>query len=235
MLGIIGAMGIEVSTLQNELQNKKIDQIAGMKFHCGYLNSCKAVIALCRAGKINAAICAQIMIDKYHVDNIINVGVGCSLSNNVTIGDIVIARDVCQYDVDFSPLGSPRGLIDGFRNIKITTSDILSNILASTADKLGYTVHRGTIASGDLFIASNELKGQIVKNFDAICGEMEGGAIGQVCCLNDIPFTVLRSISDGGDETANITFEKFCCIAAEKTTSIILDTTRDQSFSREII
>ncbi len=225
MFGIIGAMDIEVASLQKNLTEAVTAEIGGMKFACGNLNSCESVIALCGAGKINAAVCAQLMIDKFEVGEIINVGVGCSLSEDVVIGDIVVADEVCQYDVDLSPLGSKRGQIDGFEQVKIKTSDALSGKLAAAAEVLGYKIHHGTIASGDSFIASRDLKKEIVRNFGAICGEMEGGAIGQVCCLNNVPFSVVRSISDGGDEVANMTFSAFCKKAAEKTTALILKMT----------
>lgn len=225
MLGIIGAMDIEVSSLREKLTEVETAKISGLEFSKGRLNSYETVIALCGAGKINAAACTQIMIDKYKPEEIINIGVGCSLSEDVVIGDIVVADDVCQYDVDLSPLGSKRGQLDGFEQVKIKTSDVLSSKLSAAAKTMGYKIHHGTIASGDLFIASSDLKKDIAQNFGAICGEMEGGAIGQVCFINNIPFSVIRSISDGGDEEANITFREFCKKVAEKTTAVILKIT----------
>ncbi|MCD7723883.1 MAG: 5'-methylthioadenosine/adenosylhomocysteine nucleosidase [Clostridiales bacterium] len=221
MLGIVGAMDIEVSALKKMLQAASVKNIAGIDFACGSLCSTKAVVAQCNPGKVNAALCTQIMIDLFGADCIINIGVGCSLSGRVSIGDIVIATDVCQHDFDLSPLGSPLGFIDGIDAVKIETSPAVSDALAKAAEALGYKLHRGTIASGDVFIASSQLKSQIVNNFGAVCGEMEGGAVGHVCRANGVPFSVLRSVSDGGDETAQLDFPSFKKIAAEKSTAII--------------
>ena len=139
------------------------------------------------------------------------------------IKNVVIAADVCQYDIDITALGEPRGFINGLNTIKVKTDKELSDKLAQTAIKYGEKIHRGTVASGDTFIGNAQLKDMIAKEFDAICGEMESGAIGHTCFANDLPFAVLRSISDGGDENAQLDYPTFKKIAAEISTAIIVE------------
>ena len=224
MLGIIGAMDVEVNALKARVKNKTAASYAGVEFVCGFIEDVMVCIAQCGIGKVNAGICTQAMIDNFDVDKIINIGCACSLSPDVVIKNVVIATDVCEHDIDITPLGDPKGFIDGLNTIKIKTDSELSDKLARCAINSGEKIHRGTITSGDVFIASRELKASLAKDFGAICGEMEGGAIGHACAANNIPFAVLRSISDGGDESAaQIDYPTFKKIAADISTAIIID------------
>lgn len=223
MIGIIGAMDVEVNTLKQKVKNKTVTNIAGIDFVMGDIEGVMAVVAQCSPGKVNAALCTQAMIDRFSPDCIINVGVGCSLSPEVVIKNIVIASDVCEYDIDITALGEPRGFINGLNMTKVPTDTALSDSLARAAIICGERIHRGTVASGDTFIAGEELKHSLKTDFGAICGEMEGGAIGHTCAANGIPFAVLRSISDGGDENALMDYPTFKNIAAKLSTSIILE------------
>lgn len=223
MLGIIGAMDVEVDAIKNRVKNKTETRIAGVDFVCGFLQEVMVCVARCSPGKVNAAICAQAMIDNFDIDKIINIGVGCSLSKDVMVKNVVIATDVCEYDVDITALGEPLGFINGINVIKIKTDKELSEKLSRTAINYGEKIHRGTVASGDTFIADSNLKHKLASEFDAICGEMEGGAIGHTCAANNIPFAVIRSISDGGDEKSAIDYPTFKKIAADISTAIIVE------------
>lgn len=222
MIGIIGAMDVEVNTLKKKIIHPVSTNLAGCYFVCGYIDDVMVCVAQCNPGKVNAAVCTQAMIDNFDTDKIINIGVGCSLSDDVVIKNIVIADDVCEYDIDITALGEPRGYINGLNKIKIETNREISDKLARIAILSGEKIRRGTIASGDTFIAESSLKSFLKNHFGAICGEMEGAAIGHVCEANGIPFAVLRSVSDGGDENAQIDYPAFKKIAAEKSTAIIL-------------
>ena len=222
MLGIIGAMDVEVNNLKSKVTNKDIKIFANIEFVKGEIEGKRVVIAQCSPGKVNAALCTQLMLDKYDIEEIINIGVGCSLDKSVVIKDVVVGDDLCQYDYDITALGEEWGLINGIDKVKIETSAVLSERLEKAAKDCGYNVHRGTVASGDTFIGSNELKNRINKHFGALCGEMEGGAIAQVCYINSIPFSVLRTISDGGNENAQINYPEFKEIAAKMSSEIML-------------
>ena len=223
MIGIIGAMDTEVDNIKAQVKNKALSTVAGVDFVCGFIDDVNVCVAKCSPGKVNAALCTQAMIDNFDIDMIINVGVACSLSEDVIIKNVVIASDVCEYDIDITALGEPRGFINGLNVIKVKTDGKISEQLARIAINHGEKIHRGTIASGDTFIANNELKKMISTEFGAICGEMEGGAIGHTCAANNVPFAVLRSISDGGNENAQLDYPTFKKIAAEISTAIILE------------
>lgn len=222
MLGIIGAMDVEVEALKAKIKNPVTTKFAEINFVCGEIEDVMVCVAQCSPGKVNATICTQIMIDKFAPDAIINVGVGCSLSEEVVIKNVVIATDVCEHDMNITALGEPRGFINGLNLIKIPTDKALSEALAQSAIRCGEKIHRGTVASGDLFISSESGKAKLNTKFGAICGEMEGAAIGHTCYANGIPFAVLRSISDGGNEDSLIDYPTFKNIAAKISTSIMI-------------
>ena len=223
MLGIIGAMDVEIAGIKARVADALETEIAGITFTCGNIENVMVVVAQCSPGKVNAAVCTQIMIDRFKPEAIINVGVGCSLRQEVVIKNVVIASDVCEYDIDITALGEPRGFINGLNVIKVPTDSKISEALSQCAITCGEKIHRGTVASGDTFIASNKLKQMLRDEFGAICGEMEGGAIGHTCMANKVPFAVLRSISDGGDSSAQIDYPTFKMVAAKISTSIILE------------
>lgn len=234
MIGIIGAMDVEVDSIKANVKNSTVTKIAGVEYVLGEIENVMVCVAQCSPGKVNAALCTQAMIDKFSPDMIINVGVGCSLNKDVVIKNIVIASDVCEYDIDITALGEPKGYINGLNVTKIPCDKALSEQLAQTAISCGEKIHRGTVASGDTFIASQDLKNDIAKTFSAICGEMEGGAVGHTCMANNIPFAVLRCISDGGDENSLMDYPTFKNIAAKISTSIILKFIKTQKIQLEL-
>ena len=221
MLGIIGAMDVEVRTIKDKMTGTVTTRAAGCDFVTGELEGVMITVVQCAPGKVNAALCTQLLIDRFQVDRVINIGVACSLSERVVIKNIVIATDVCQYDIDITALGEPKGFINGLGTIKVATDPTLSERLARTAINSGERIHRGTVASGDTFIGTAALKSAIAGEFDALCGEMEGGAVGQVCAANGVPFAVMRAISDGGDENAAMDHPTFKKIAAELSATIL--------------
>lgn len=221
MIGIIGAMGIEVRALADLLENKKTETISGVEFMSGKIFGKDAVLAVCGIGKVFAAICAQTMILKYNPDVIINTGVAGTLTDKLSIGDIAIADSVVQHDMDTSPLGDPVGLLSGINIVKIPTDNDTAAKIQGCVNELGVNHQIGTIASGDQFLASKEVKERIVGNFGAIAGEMEGGAIGHVCYVNNKPFCVLRAISDCADGSGAENYMEFLGKAAENATMIM--------------
>ena len=223
MLGIIGAMDIEVDMLKSMLSDTQSEKIRGVDFVKGKLSEKEVVVARCGIGKVNAAICAQSMILKYAPDAIINIGVGGSLSNLLDIGDVAIADYVVQSDADTSPLGDPVGLVSTINIIKIPCSQNVTNLLSKCADNLGIHSLRGTISTTDAFIASSEKKDWLVSNFDAIACEMEGGSIGHVCYVNGVEFGVLRAVSDKADGSSHMDYGQFCAMAAKNSTALICE------------
>ena len=226
-IGIIGAMQIEVEALCAAMTNSEIETVGNMTFVYGDLRGKKVVCAKCGIGKVFAAMCAQTMILKYAPDCIINSGVAGTLSPSLSIGQIALAEQVVQHDMDTSPIGDPVGLISGIHIIYIPTDTIVTAALAAAVGSEGVPYMRGTVASGDQFICRTADKERIKDNFDTpdkpvIACEMEGAAIGQVCYVNGTPYGILRAISDGGDENAFADYPTFLAAAAKTATEVML-------------
>ena len=220
LTGIIGAMDLEMEALINLLEEEECATISNVTFHRGKLFGGDAVLAVCGVGKCFSAICAQTMILKYHPDRIINIGVAGGIVEGLSVGDIVVANDVVQYDMDTSAVGDPVGLISGINIVKIPCSPKLSEGLFAAAKALQIPVLAGTVASGDTFVASREKKEHIAETFDTVACEMEGGGIAQACYVNGVECAILRSSADGingggGD------YEVFKHAAAKNSTAVL--------------
>lgn len=221
MIGIIGAMDIEVEKIKAFLTDISTENISGVNFVRGKFGEKCVVVAKCGVGKVFAGLCAEAMILKYAPDLIINVGVAGCLDENLKIGDIVIADSVCQHDMDTSPLGDPVGMLSDINIIKIPADKKAYELFSQCAKELDLSYSVGTIASGDQFVSSGDKKKFIIDNFGAKSCEMEGGAIGHVCYVNKVPFAVLRAMSDGANDDAKMDFPTFAKMAAENSTNVI--------------
>ncbi len=215
MIGIIGAMQIEIDRINGAMENKTEETISGITFTRGYMGGRETVSAVCGVGKVFAAVCAEAMIMRYRPKVIINTGVGGTLTDELSIGDAAVAEAVCQHDMDTSPLGDPIGLISGINKVFIETDSETCEKMAECVKSLGVKVKKGVIASGDSFISDSEKKRFISEKFNAIACEMEGAAIGQVCYVNNVKFAVVRAISDGAGEESRMDYPTFAKKAAE--------------------
>lgn len=221
MIGIIGAMDIEVENIKTLLSDISEKKISGVNFVLGKFSGKDVVVAKCGVGKVFSALCAEAMILEFSPEMIINVGVAGCLDSTLKIGDIVIADNVCQHDMDTSPLGDPPGLLSDINVINLPADEKILKALLESVSELGLPHSVGTIASGDQFVSSVEKKEYIISQFGAKSCEMEGGAIGHVCFVNNVPFGVLRAMSDGADDGANMDFPTFAKMAAENSTRVI--------------
>ena len=221
IIGIIAAMDSEIAAIKDKMTEKTTENISGIDFVKGNLCGKDVVVAKCGIGKVFAAICAQTMILKYSPCLVINTGVGGTLTNKLGIGDIAVASDVVQHDMDTSPLGDPVGLVSGINVVHFPADKNALENICKAADSLGINNAKGTIASGDQFIASGEKKAYIVENFGAVACEMEGAAIGHVCYVNDTPFAVIRAISDSADDSSHMDYGEFLKIAAERSFKVV--------------
>lgn len=211
-IGIIGAMEKEIISIKEKMEIIVTKKNVGLDFYIGKLNDKNVVLVRSGIGKVNAAICTQVLIDLYAVDYVINVGIAGAISKELDIGDIVISECAVEHDFDTSPLGDPVGFISGTDVIEFNADQELVNLALEAAKKVNPSknIVKGTIASGDQFIATCEAKNKIRGNFKALCAEMEGAAIAHTCFVNDIPFVIIRSISDKADEGSSISYEQFC-------------------------
>ncbi len=223
MLGIIGAMEVEVKELREMMENPQAQTVAGMTFYQGTIKGKEVVVVRSGIGKVNAGICSQILVDRYQVEGIINTGIAGSLRNEINIGDIVLATVAVQHDVDATGFGYPLGEIPQM-GIKEFPADEKLRVLAEECSKKAnpdIQVFCGRVASGDQFISNKEKKNWIQDNFDAYCTEMEGAAIAQAAYLNNIPYLVVRAISDKADDSANMDYSEFEAKAVENSVRLM--------------
>lgn len=216
MIGVIGALELETMALVREMEQKETRVISGVTFVKGKWCGRETVVATCGVGKVFAALCAEAMILHYQPSLIINSGIAGALAPELHILDVAIADQVVQHDMDTSPLGDPPGLLSGIDRVYLPADKKAADALERAARTLGVSVLRGAVASGDQFIASKARKAEIRRQFQAICCEMEGASIGQVCFVNQVPFAVLRTISDGAADEAKLDYPVFAARAAEQ-------------------
>jgi adenosylhomocysteine nucleosidase len=221
-IGIIGAMEPEVEAIIATLEGKESETVSGITFHTGKIGGKRVAVAKCGIGKVFAALCAEIMILKFTPDLLVNTGVGGALASGITTGDIVIASDLCQHDMDTSAIGDPKGLVSGINMIFFEADKRANEILLTSAKSLGLNARLGRIASGDKFIASKEDKTRIMTDFSADACEMEGCAIAQTAFVNGTPFAVVRAISDSADGEATMDYPTFLPLAARNSTNLTL-------------
>lgn len=223
MIGIIGAMTVEVEGLKAKMTDCEVKKTGGMEFVSGRIDGQDVVAAVSGEGKVNAAMCTQAMILEYNPMVIVNTGVGGGLAEGLKVGDIVVGTKVAQHDMDMSPLGYEKGYVCGIDAVYVDCDKRVSDALCDCLEKDGCDYRAGIIVSGDQFVASDDKKRWLTENFDGAVCEMEGAAIGHVCARNQIPFGVIRAISDGGDDEADISFPEFAEAAAKRSVKIVTD------------
>ena len=211
--GIIGAMEEEVNILKSKMQVETINKKASMEFYKGTLNEKEVVIVRSGISKVNAAVCTQILVDDFKIDRVINTGIAGSLHNKINIGDIVISNDAMQHDVDATGFGYELGVIPRMETSVFKADEALITMAKKICEREipEISAHVGRVVTGDQFISDRTVKERIETTFHGYCTEMEGASIAQVAYLNQIPFVVLRAISDKADDSANVdypTFEK---------------------------
>ncbi len=223
MIGIIGAMDIEVENLKAQIENKETKIISGIEFVSGKIFNKEIVVAKCGIGKVFAAICTEAMILNFKPGYIINTGVGGTLTEKLSIGDIAISQALCQHDMDTSPIGDPKGLLSGINIINIPADEKLIELAQEVIKERNINFKTGIIASGDQFIANKFQKDFIVSEFSAIACEMEGASVAHVCYVNNVKFLVLRAISDSADNSSHMDYPTFLKMAAENSTKVTLE------------
>lgn len=221
MIGIIGAMQVEVEHIKAVMTDVETETISGIEFCRGKISGKDAVVAKCGIGKVFASVCAEAMILRYNPDVVVNIGVAGTLTDELNTTDIAVARSVVHHDLDTSPLGDPAGLISGINIINIECDENVSSLLEKCVKSLGINCKTGVIASGDQFVCTTERKNFIRGTFNAIACEMEGASIGHVCFINGTKFGVLRAISDVADEKSHMDYDKFVPLAAKNSFEVI--------------
>ena len=216
-LGIIGAMRIEVETLLEKMENVTMTKHAWSEYYEGKLEGVDVVVVQCGVGKVNAAMCAQILCSCYGVTHLVNTGIAGSLCAGLDIGDLVVSRDAMYHDFDCNAFGYPSGKVPGMDVIAFPADETMIGYAFDAAEAVnpGHT-KIGRVASGDQFVAEKALKERIIAVTQGLCTEMEGAAIAQTAYRNAVPFVILRAISDKADDSAEMDYPTFERIAAHR-------------------
>ena len=224
MLGIIGAMEEEVAKIKEAMEQVTIETAAGMEFNCGKLKGMDVVVVRSGIGKVNAALCSQILADRYHVDAIINTGIAGSLKNEINIGDIVLSTDALQQDMDATGFGYAPGQVPRLDVLSFPADETLIQMAKECCEEVNpdINVFTGRVVSGDQFISDRDKKNWLARTFEGFCTEMEGAAIAQAAYLNHIPYLVIRAISDKADDSASVDYPVFEAAAIEHSVRLLL-------------
>ena len=211
MIGIIGAMEEEVAALKDDMDVQETIEQASMAFCKGILCGKEVVVVRSGIGKVNAGICAQILVDRFQVDTLINTGIAGSLDAKIDIGDMVISTDALYHDMDATVFGDPVGQVPRMDTLAFPADETLVQKAVQANEKANPDIHTftGRIASGDQFISSQEVKEIIVENFHPLCVEMEGAGIAHAAYLNKVSCVIIRAISDKADNSATMDYPAF--------------------------
>ncbi len=223
-IGIIGAMDEEVSKLKEVLEETEVVKKASMEFYQGKLYGVSVVIVKSGIGKVNAGICAQMLVDLFDVTAIINTGIAGSLNAKINIGDIVLSSDTLQHDVDAVAFGYELGLIPRMDTLSFKADEDLINLARKECEEVLQEINAfvGRVLSGDQFISNKDKKEWLINTFNGDCVEMEGAAIAQTAHLNNIPFLIIRAISDKADDSAaDIDYPTFEAMAIENSVKLL--------------
>lgn len=227
-IGIIGAMESEVSALKDAMKADRVVTKAGMDFYEGTLQGASVVVVQSGVGKVNAAVCVQILADLFQVTHVMNTGVAGSLNAKLDIGDILVSEKAIQHDMDVTALGYEPGRIPGFANREFTADAEMADAVAAACRRANPDVNivKGCVLSGDQFISSAQVKERLIAEFQGDCAEMEGASIAQAAVLNGIPFVIIRAISDKADGSAEMDYPAFEIQAAEHCANMVLEFTK---------
>lgn len=210
-IGIIGAMEEEVAQLKEQMTNITITSRASMEFYDGLLDGKAVTVVRSGIGKVNAGCCTQILADLFSVDCVINTGIAGSLDASIDIGDIVLCTDALQHDVDAVVFGYPLGVIPRMPVSAFPADNAMRTLAKTLCEKVNpeIKVHEGRIVTGDQFIADKQKKEFLISQFQGMCTEMEGAAIAQAAYNNNLPFLIIRAISDKADNSAQVDYPTF--------------------------
>lgn len=209
-IGLIGAMDVEVQFIRGKLAKPEETVISGIHFFEGELYGKKVVVTQSGVGKVNAAICTELLITSFNVTHVINTGIAGGLDSRLSVMDTVVSTDALHHDMDAVAFGYAACQVPGIDTVAFTADEMLVKAVETAYQKgkeegkLKHKVIRGRIASGDVFVNSADKKKTIIEQCGAACCEMEGAAVAQVCYLNKIPFAIIRCISDLAEHTDEV-------------------------------
>lgn len=224
-IGIIGAMELEVEALKSNMTSVSIIKKAGMEFYDGLLNQVPAVVVRSGIGKVNAALCVQILVDLFSITHVINTGVAGSLNAKLDIGDILISRDAIHHDMDVRVFGYELGEVPQLGIRAFPADEHMISLAVESCKRVNPDVGAvvGRVVSGDQFISDKAVKNHLIESFAGDCAEMEGASIAHGAYLNAVPFVIIRAISDKADDSAEMDYPTFERAAAKHSAALVED------------
>ena len=223
MIGILCAMEQEIELLLENVENAQHHKKCGYDYILGTLRGKNVILCKCGVGKVNAAVCCQTMLLSWPVKLVINSGVAGALREPLEIGDICVATDMVQHDVDTTAVGDPVGFVSTVNQTFFRCAEwAVSGIIKAAQTIEGVRVIPARIASGDQFVHEQPVKDRIVRLFDASAVEMEGGSIAQVCFINGVDCAVIRAISDSSSGKHHMEFQEFMPMAARTSADVVM-------------
>ncbi len=225
MIGIIGAMDEEVAKVKEQMEDVSVVQKASMDFYKGTLKGVPVVVVRSGIGKVNAALCTQILVDIFQVSSVINTGIAGSLRAEINIGDIVLCTDALEHDMDAVAFGYPVGQIPRMDTLSFEADEKLRTVAKAACEKVlpEIGVFEGRVVTGDQFVSSAQKKDWLFETFAGYCTEMEGAAIAHAAYVNDIPFLIIRAISDKADNSASMDYPAFEAMAIDNSVKLLME------------
>lgn len=225
--GLIGAMEEEIAALLSEMTDVVCETVAGRAYYSGKLGTADVTLTQCGVGKVCAAMAAQILVDRFHVDALVNTGVAGGLAKELQVGDIVLSESALHHDFDITAFGHVRGYIGGGGDDTVPTrfyadKTLIDRFMKGAENKTGHRILCGTVASGDVFVDDTALKLRIRDEFDATVAEMEGAAVAQVATANGVPFLIVREVSDLAENDAASCSDNFLEKAARRSAKLLI-------------
>lgn len=221
-LAIMGAMQEEIEPLLANFTDIKVTEFANNKYYEVNFNGLEIVIAYSKIGKVFASLTATTMIEKFGCNKLLFSGVAGAINPSLKIGDLIVATKLCQHDLDITAFGHPYGYVPGGA-VYIETDKELIELANEVSNDLNIKLTEGIIATGDQFVANEERKNWIGNTFKADALEMEGASVAVVCNAIDVPFLILRSISDSADMDAGFSFDEFLKSSALRSAEFIME------------
>lgn len=227
-IGVIGAMETEVSNLKEAMKADRVVTKAGMNFYEGMLGGTPAVVVRCGIGKVNAAMCVQILADLFEVTHVMNTGVAGSLNADLDIGEILVSEKAIQHDMDATIFGYAPGQVPGTDSREYIADPAMADAAVEACRRVNPDVNvvKGCVVSGDQFISSKEVKEHLIEEFHGDCAEMEGASVAHAASANGLPFVIIRAISDKADGSAEMDYPVFEDQAAAHCAKMVLEFVR---------
>lgn len=218
-IGILSALGREIKEIKNNIDIVECLEIKGYRFSIGYYYNLKIIIGTTSVGKVNAAVCSEILINNFKPSAIINTGIAGGLNGMIKVLDVVISDNIAYHDIANYILKGCYPYMESFP----TDSSLLDktrNLINLNANNS--KIHIGKIISGDVFVSNHADKEKLINLYNPLCVEMEGAAIAHVCYINKIPYISFRGISDSADNSARETYDQNEILAANEAGKLVL-------------